>query len=118
MSEADDKRYLRSQVVVLGSFCNNKMESRPTTREECDQDRSLNETIRNRALQIRQDKYFKNLIIENKSHEEFLDLWEQLDYFVNKWAYPYRVLNEVEWREEDDDLYGIGKALMYDVKIV
>ena len=118
MSDNHDKMVLLSRVTALGAFCSNKAESVPTTREACEEDRKCNEDIRSRALEIKNHKFFKNLIIEYKTHEEFLDIWEQLEYFVNKWAFPYQVLNELEWKMEDDDLYGIGEALMSDVKVV
>ena len=116
MSEDEDKRALYMNTYLLGSFCSNK-EVKPTTRAEIDKDRALNDNIRKLAQLVRENKYFENLIIKTKTHEEFLDVWEALDYFVNKWAFPYRVLNDLEWKEEDDDLYGIGKKLMYETEI-
>ena len=116
MSDDEDKRALYMNVHLLGSFCSNK-ENKPTTRAEIDNDRALNDNIRKLAQLVRENKYFKDLIIKTKTHEEFLDVWEGLDYFVNKWALPYRVLSDLAWKEEDDDLYSTGKKFMYDTEI-
>lgn len=116
MSENEEKREFRMLVSELGAILNKEV--KPTTREAIEKDRELNQTIRHRAIQVRQHKYFKNLIIKDKTHEEFLDVWEALEYFVDKWAFPYRVLSDMEWKEEDADLWGIAKVFYNDTKII
>ena len=106
-----DKTILSSKLASLRLAIAMKG-NKPANREEYHEDRARNQKIREAAQEIRQHRFFKDIIIEGGTHDDFLDGWEHLESFtVHRWSLPYEYPTQIEWDLEIEGLQEVQAAL-------
>lgn len=83
----------------------------PTNRQEIEEDIALNQTLLAEVREIRGDPYFRDIILEGKTHRDFLDGWEDLEQFSIRWTFPYELLSVSGWRLEQEEISEILEKL-------
>ena len=115
--ELIDKSILQSKLASLRLIIAMK-DDKPANREEYHEDRALNQRIREAAQEIRQHRYFEDIIIEGGTHDDFLDGWEHLESFtVHRWSLPYEYPTRIEWDLEIEGLQEV-QAMLRGYKVV
>ena len=112
-----DKTLLSSNIASLCMELAMKG-NKPAYREDYHKDHAHNQRIRQAAQEIRNHRYFEDIIIEGETHEDFLDGWEELEtYTIHRWSLPYEYPTQIEWDLEKEGLREV-RAMLRGYKVV